>query len=490
MLLPPPLDPASAAAAPIITHDAPRLARRAPRTTVAFVDLETTGLDPSRHDIIEIGIVHVDARTLEVLDEYEALVAPERLGEAQLDALAINGFTTAAWEHALPLREALLEVAPLLEGALVAGHNVGFDWAFLEAGFRRAGLALPNVDYHRLDTASLAWPLVVTGELPSMSLDPLASLLGLDRPHPHRALADARCSLEVARRLVDRMRAGGLVTGLPADERQICDALLGRLAQGRRQYGPWRLDDGRDYPSEAYAEVLDGLHYTAAELVRRRRIDAGRRRRVYVCHPFANDPAGNIERVRAISQFLIDDGALPIAPHLYLPQLIDETTGREQALALCLELLATCDEVRVFGELVTEGMERELREAKRLGLPAHFRPGGASMSGAHSRRKGAGFERELVQRFREVMPDASIRRGLQYRTGEEAPDVDCPVFWPEAKRGKQPNVRAALRQATSAAPPGRIPIAIIRDDRAEPFVALSLDDFLEFVAEWWARRDK
>lgn len=111
------------------------------------------------------------------------------------------------------------------------------------------------------------------------------------------------------------------------------------------------------------------------------------------------------------------------------------------------------------------------------------------MSGARSRRKGAGFERELVQRFREVMPDAIVRRGLQYRTGEEAPDVDCPVFWPEAKRGKQPNVRAALRQATEAAPPGRIPIAIIRDDRAAAFVALGLDDFLELVSEWWARRN-
>ena len=51
-------------------------------------------------------------------------------------------------------------------------------------------------------------------------------------------------------------------------------------------------------------------------------------------------------------------------------------------------------------------------------------------------------------------------------------------------------LKRGIGQATNAAPPGRIPIAIIRDDRAEPFVALSLDDFLEFVSEWWARRDK
>jgi len=111
------------------------------------------------------------------------------------------------------------------------------------------------------------------------------------------------------------------------------------------------------------------------------------------------------------------------------------------------------------------------------------------MNGAHSRRKGVEFERSIVQRLREVMPDANIRRGFQYRTGEEAPDVDCPVFWPELKRGKQPNVRAALRQATETAPPGRIPIAILRDDRAEPFVVLSFDDFLDFVDEWWSRRN-
>ena len=110
------------------------------------------------------------------------------------------------------------------------------------------------------------------------------------------------------------------------------------------------------------------------------------------------------------------------------------------------------------------------------------------MSGLHSRRKGHDFERLLVHRFREVMPGAEIHRGLQYRGGQEAPDVECPVFWIESKRGKKPNMRAALRQAAEAAPKGRIPIAVVRDDRAEATVTLLLDDFLEFIGEWWEGR--
>jgi hypothetical protein len=110
------------------------------------------------------------------------------------------------------------------------------------------------------------------------------------------------------------------------------------------------------------------------------------------------------------------------------------------------------------------------------------------MSGLRSRRKGADWERELVHRFRNAMPDAGVRRGLQARSGQEVPDVDCPVFWVEAKRGKCPNVRRALAEAEADAAEGRVPLAVVRDDRAEPFVALRLDDFLELVTEWWARR--
>jgi hypothetical protein len=96
----------------------------------------------------------------------------------------------------------------------------------------------------------------------------------------------------------------------------------------------------------------------------------------------------------------------------------------------------------------------------------------------------------MVHRFREAMPDAEVRRGLQSRGGEEVADLDCPVFWPELKRGKKPNIRGALRQAIEAAPKGRIPIAVVRDDRAEEIVTLLLDDFLDLVSEWWVGRNR
>ena len=96
----------------------------------------------------------------------------------------------------------------------------------------------------------------------------------------------------------------------------------------------------------------------------------------------------------------------------------------------------------------------------------------------------------MVHRFRAAMPGAEVKRGLQYRSGAEAPDIECPVFWPELKRGKKTNMRAALRQAIEASPGGRVPIAVVRDDYAAPTVTLLLDDFLELVGEWWELRSQ
>ncbi len=90
----------------------------------------------------------------------------------------------------------------------------------------------------------------------------------------------------------------------------------------------------------------------------------------FICHPFRGDPASNAERVRLICAALKRE-CVPLAPHLLLPAYIDEATEREVALAHCLRLVAAADEVRVYGE-PTEGMQLEVAEAQRLGIPVVF----------------------------------------------------------------------------------------------------------------------
>ena len=113
------------------------------------------------------------------------------------------------------------------------------------------------------------------------------------------------------------------------------------------------------------------------------------------------------------------------------------------------------------------------------------------MSGAGSRRKGHDFERTLVQQFAKVFGEDKVRRGFQYRDGSDAPDVETPVFWVEAKRGQRTHAKGALAQAREASVgKGLWPIAVCKDDREPATVTLALDDFLDLVGEWWGLRSK
>jgi DNA polymerase-3 subunit epsilon len=238
---------------------------------LAFVDLETTGLDPRRHEIIEIAVVCADPRSFETTGMMDLRVRPGRIEDADPAALRINGWSAEAWRDAVSIDVALVRVRPLLDGALLAGHNVSFDHTFLDAAWRATGVGVPDVDHHLLDTATLAWPLYAAGLVESLSLDAVCDALGIDIGRPHRALADAQRSLELARRLLPGSELAARIRALEADERLIVEMILSRIDNGRCHYGAWNSRDGRDYPAEALAEVIDALNYTAAELVRRRK---------------------------------------------------------------------------------------------------------------------------------------------------------------------------------------------------------------------------
>lgn len=106
--------------------------------------------------------------------------------------------------------------------------------------------------------------------------------------------------------------------------------------------------------------------------------------------------------------------------------------------------------------------------------------------GKMQRSKGAAFECVLVKEFAEAMPGAEVRRNLQSQGGSVVGnDLVCPCFAIEAKHGIKPVVRRALEQAVSDAPAHKWPVAVIKDNRRKPFIAMPLSDFLELVTEWW-----
>lgn len=84
---------------------------------------------------------------------------------------------------------------------------------------------------------------------------------------------------------------------------------------------------------------------------------------VYICSPYAGDVEKNTENARKYSRFAVDKGAIPFAPHLLMPQYMDETTERELALRMGKVFLSKCQEIWVFGERITGGMAYEIRKA-------------------------------------------------------------------------------------------------------------------------------
>lgn len=95
---------------------------------------------------------------------------------------------------------------------------------------------------------------------------------------------------------------------------------------------------------------------------------------VYICSPFFGDMEGNTVKARRYSRFAVDHDAIPIAPHLLLPQYMEEETERDLAIQSDLEILKRCDELWVFGaeERLSAGMKAELDTAKGLGMVIRF----------------------------------------------------------------------------------------------------------------------
>lgn len=85
---------------------------------------------------------------------------------------------------------------------------------------------------------------------------------------------------------------------------------------------------------------------------------------VYICSPYSGDVVGNTEKARKYSRYAVDQGTIPIAPHLLLPQFMKEETERELAMFMDIAILSKCKELWVFGS-PTAGMQSEIAYAEK-----------------------------------------------------------------------------------------------------------------------------
>lgn len=188
---------------------------------LVFVDLETSGLDPEQHDIIQLSAKDVmSGDTLDLLLNF-------KLSNASKEALRINNYDEERWaEKAVSQRRGYIEFHSFLSKhakqqrrnrktgelyniAVLAGHNLEkFDMRFLqnwEARMKSLIAGRLPMDYACYDTLQLArW--LLPDKLEGYRLDDLISYFNIDmKRKSHDAQNDVEANIQVAAKLIDML---------------------------------------------------------------------------------------------------------------------------------------------------------------------------------------------------------------------------------------------------------------------------------------------
>jgi DNA polymerase III epsilon subunit-like protein len=168
---------------------------------LAFIDIETTGLNVIEHEILEIGCIITDYK-LKIKKEFEIKIKPKNIKNADKTALKINHYNEKDWKDGYELKEALQIFSKKVKDCIMVGQNVAFDSGFLEYNFEKNNLK-NTLHYHRLDTISIAWAKFHNdADFSHFSLREMCKYFGIENAHPHSALSDARATYELYKKLI------------------------------------------------------------------------------------------------------------------------------------------------------------------------------------------------------------------------------------------------------------------------------------------------
>lgn len=95
---------------------------------------------------------------------------------------------------------------------------------------------------------------------------------------------------------------------------------------------------------------------------------------IYICSPYSGDTKTNIENAKRYSRFAVDRHCLPITPHIYFTQFMDDSNSAERDTAVFMNwvLMSKCAELWVFGSFISPGMKAEIERAKRKKIKIRY----------------------------------------------------------------------------------------------------------------------
>lgn len=183
------------------------LGRQLADVTFCVVDLETTGGSAAKGSkITEVGAVKI--RGGEVLGEFQTLVNPDELIPAFITVL--TGITNQMVVQAPRVAEVLPSFLEFARGTVLVAHNAPFDVGFLKHSARELDIPWPG--FETLDTAILARRVLSREEVPNCKLSTLAAAFSASTTPNHRALSDARATVDVLHALFERLGPLGVTT--------------------------------------------------------------------------------------------------------------------------------------------------------------------------------------------------------------------------------------------------------------------------------------
>jgi len=185
---------------------------------IFYFDVETTGLDPIKNDIIQLaGIIEIDGV---VKEEIEFKCQPTSYKDISWEALNVNGATldkiktfsdhSECYDYLLAIFDKYINKFDKKDKFIPAGYNVSFDIGFLFEWFKKHNNKYCGayIDYHKIDPMPVLLMLDLKGtlKLNGFKLTEVCDQLGIELSGAHDALNDIRSTRELCKKVLTYLK--------------------------------------------------------------------------------------------------------------------------------------------------------------------------------------------------------------------------------------------------------------------------------------------